>query len=129
MTKFRLEAVFLKCRKLSVNIIKRGLLEGTKAFNNLQLHLACRYIKMCVLSRHIICGEDTTIQIWMVLNNVWKYPRKKLNKVKRCFIICSHIWHVDLSKCGYWLNIHFGKVWRRNVLTNANAVNFCDISF
>ena len=28
-------------------------------------------------------------------------------------LTCSHIWHVNISKCVYWLDIHSVKVWWR----------------
>ena len=42
-------------------------------------------------------------------------------------ITCSYIWHMETSKCAYWLDTHSVKDWWRYVLPNANAVHFCDI--
>ena len=57
-----------------------------------------------------------------------KMPKKR-NKIKWLYITCSHIWHVDISKYVYWLNIHSVKVWWRYVLPNANVAHICDIIF
>ena len=58
------------------------------------------------------------------------YENTQRFKNKGHSITCSHIWHVDISTCVYWLATYFVKVWWRCVLPNANnAVHFCDIFF
>ena len=52
---------------------------------------------------------------------------KKRNKIKRHSITCSHIWHVDMSVCVYWVDTYSVKFWRQYVQPNANAAHFCDI--
>ena len=47
---------------------------------------------------------------------------QKHNKDKGNTITCSYIWHIDLSKCVYWLDIQV--LWRY-VLPNAYATPFC----
>ena len=54
---------------------------------------------------------------------------KKRNKIEGRSITCSHIWHVNISKCVYWLETHSVKVWWRYVLPNVNAAHFWDVFF
>ena len=48
------------------------------------------------------------------------------NKIKGRYITYSHIWHVDISKCVYWLALdtHSVKVWWLYVLLKVNATHF-----
>ena len=71
-------------------------------------------------------GGNTTIQTWILVNNVWKYP-KNVKRIKGCSITCIHIWHIDMSKCVYRLDTHFVKVLWSYMLSNTNAIHFCDI--
>ena len=73
-------------------------------------------------------GGDTVLQTWMIVDCVWKYP-KKSDKIKGRSIIYSHIWHIDISKYAYQLDTHSKKVCWRYVLPNTNTVHFCDIFF
>ena len=43
---------------------------------------------------------------------------QKHNKIKEHSITCSYIWHINISKCVYWLDTHSAKVW---------CYYFCDI--
>ena len=45
-------------------------------------------------------------------HNLWKF-----NKIKEPSITCSYIWHVNISRCVYWSDIHFVKVLWRYVLS------------
>ena len=54
---------------------------------------------------------------------------KKSNKIIGPSITCSYIWHIDTSKCAYWLDTYSVKVWRSYVLPNTNADHLCDIFF
>ena len=38
---------------------------------------------------------------------------KEPNKTRESSVTCSHIWHVNISKCVYWLDIQSVKVWWR----------------
>ena len=49
---------------------------------------------------------------------------KERNKIKRYSINYIHIWHVDISKCLYWLDICSMKVWWRYVF---KCRSFCDV--
>ena len=50
------------------------------AFHNLQLHLACQYIKLCVLIRHIFCKILAMICINKQYNA--DLPRKAVSKTE-----------------------------------------------
>ena len=40
-------------------------------------------------------------------------------------ISCSHIWHIDISKCVHWLDIQSVKVWWKYNNSNMNARQLC----
>ena len=44
-------------------------------------------------------------------NNIWKLQKNALNQRT---INCSHIWHVDIPKCVYWLDTQkkVNNVWK-----------------
>ena len=73
------------------------------------------------------------------INSLWKFgeinknakmkiPLKR-NKIKGRSIACNHIWHIDISKCVYWLDTLSVKVWWNYAIPNTNADHFCDIIF
>ena len=55
-----------------------------------------------------------------------KIPKKR-NKIKWRSITYSHIWHINIPKCVYWLDIRSVKVWCSYDFPNTNAAHFCDI--
>ena len=67
-----------------------------KTFHNIQCHLAC--------------WQSVKLQTRILVNYAWKYP-KKCNKIKEPSITYSYIWHINISKFVYWLDIHSVKVW------------------
>ena len=87
---------------------------------------------MCTLIRHTICKSLPKIQYFRHECSLkmckMKIPNKR-NKIKWLSIACSYIWHIDISKYVYWLDIQSVNVWWRCVLPNANAAHFCDIFF
>ena len=95
-------------------------------FHNLQSHLACGHTKMYTLTHNLWkFGEDTILQTLMLVN---KIP-KNATKSKGSFTTCSHIWHVGITKCAYWLYTYSVKVCGSYVLPNTNAVHFSNIIF
>ena len=100
------------------------------AFHKFLRKLTCRYISTCVLIRYTISESLVEIQQYKHECSIIMYENAlKRYKIKWHSITCSHIWHVDISKCVYWLDNHSVKVWWRYVLPNANAAHFCDIIF
>ena len=71
-------------------------------------------------------GEDTVLQTWMVFDYVWKFI-KSVIKSTNASLFCSYIWHIDISKCVFWLYTKSMKVWWRYKLPNSNNVHYCDI--
>ena len=61
--------------------------------------------------------------VWWKYNvsKTCKIPKKShLNKIT--FMTCSHIWHVNMPKCLYWLYTLSVKVWLEY---NTSVMNFC----
>ena len=82
------------------------------------------------------CLNTQSVKVW------WRYSISDMNTRQLCIeshtkrkkilwrsITCSYIWYVDISKCVYWLDTYFVKVWWKYVLPNTNTVQFCDIIF
>ena len=73
------------------------------------------YIKIYQLNKHIICKSWERIQ----------YLKKDVycvKKIKGWFIISSHICHVKISKCVYWLDTNSMKLWGRYTISNTNIL-------
>ena len=99
-----------------------------RTFHNIQLHLVYWHDKMCRLIGHIICDSLVKIQYFRHECSSIIYEKiPKKNRIKGCSITCSHIWHIDVSECVYWLEAHSEKVWWRYGLPKANDVHFCSI--
>ena len=97
-----------------------------RTFHNLQSDLASWYTEIRTSIKHTICEslvKYNNSDIWMVVNYVWKYPKKR-NKIKGRSVIWNHIWHIYISKCVYWLDTYFVNVWWSYALPNTNAVHF-----
>ena len=96
--------------------------------------VTCSYIwhiKMNILIRQTICKCLVDIHDFRheYSSIECKICNIKHNKIKGNSIICFYIWHIDILKCVYWLDIHFAKIWWRYVLPNANTSHFCDVFF
>ena len=63
----------------------------------------------------------------LFLRKIFVQLPKEYNKIKWCSIICSHIWHVDISKCMNRLNIHSVKIRGKYMLPNTNSAYFYNI--
>ena len=80
------------------------------------------------------CINSQSVKVWWRSNTsdmnsrqlCTKIPKKR-NKIKKRSITGGHIWHIYISKCVYWSDIHSVKVWWRYVLPNKNTVHFCDL--
>ena len=66
---------------------------------------------------------------------MWKFCEDKIlytlkSKTKSSdvpyIVVTSGMSIVNIAKCMYWLDTHSAKVWWRYVLSNTNAVHFCD---
>ena len=71
------------------------------------------------------------MKVWWICSikdiNGRKLWLKKTNKIKGRFIACSHIWHVAISKCAYWLDTQSFKFWWKYI--NTNSAHFCNFFF
>ena len=101
-----------------------------RIFHNQQSHLACWYFKMCTLIRHTIYKSLVKILYFRHEYSSIMYENTQNRKIiKEPSITCRYIWHVNISKCTYLLDIHSVKVWWSYVLPNSNAVEIFNVFF
>ena len=84
------------------------------------------HTKMYTLIRLII--RESLVEIHEQSIMYESTPENKKEELKSS-ITFSYIWHVDISKCMYQLDMNSVKVWWRYMLLNSNTVQPCDIFF
>ena len=96
--------------------------------------ITCCHIWHVNIAKYVYWLDTKSVKVWWRYNTsdmnarqlCMKIPKKR-NKIKGRSITCGHIWHVNTSKCVYWLDTHYVNVWWSYMLPNTNAIHFYDI--